>query len=112
MKMRRRELLGTGMLGGLVAMTGLPAEAQNFPSKPIRWIIPFAAAGNYDVTSRLVGEAMGRRIGAPPISWLMALTLERPQLVSLAAGFTKRFPTAAEPGCRSRLPGRFEDRPL
>ena len=41
----------------------LHAGAQNFPSKPIRWIIPFAAAGNYDVTSRLVGEAMGRRLG-------------------------------------------------
>jgi tripartite-type tricarboxylate transporter receptor subunit TctC len=39
------------------------AGAQNFPSKPIRWIIPFAAAGNYDVTSRPVGEAMGRRLG-------------------------------------------------
>ena len=41
----------------------MPALAQNFPSKPIRWVIPFPAAGNYDVTSRLVGEAMGRRLG-------------------------------------------------
>jgi tripartite-type tricarboxylate transporter receptor subunit TctC len=32
------------------------------PSKPIRWVIPFPAAGNYDVTSRIVGEAMGRRL--------------------------------------------------
>ena len=40
-----------------------PAWAQNFPSKPIRWVIPFPPAGNYDVTSRLVGEAMGRRLG-------------------------------------------------
>lgn len=39
------------------------AMAQTFPSKPIRWIAPFAAGGNYDVTSRLVGEAMSRQLG-------------------------------------------------
>jgi 2-aminoadipate transaminase len=33
-------------------------------------------------------SAMGRRSAAPPISWLMELTLTRPQLISLAAGFT------------------------
>jgi tripartite-type tricarboxylate transporter receptor subunit TctC len=48
------------------ALAGLAttrAGAQSFPRKPVRWIIPFAAGGNYDVTSRLVGEAMGRRMG-------------------------------------------------
>src|SRR5664279_222480 len=31
---------------------------------------------------------LGRRTEAPPISWLMATTLARPRLISLAAGFT------------------------
>src|SRR5580692_843818 len=31
---------------------------------------------------------LGLRSEAPAISWLMALTLSRPQLISLAAGFT------------------------
>jgi 2-aminoadipate transaminase len=31
---------------------------------------------------------LGRRTEAPPISWLMAAALARPQLISLAAGFT------------------------
>src|SRR5438132_726089 len=31
---------------------------------------------------------LGERIEAPPISWLMQLTLEHPHLISLAAGFT------------------------
>jgi tripartite-type tricarboxylate transporter receptor subunit TctC len=65
MDMRRREFLGTSIAGAAAAMTGMPAWAQNFPSKPIRWIVPFAAGGNYDVTSRLVGEVMGRRLGQP-----------------------------------------------
>jgi tripartite-type tricarboxylate transporter receptor subunit TctC len=45
----------------MVAST--PGRAQTYPTRAIRWIIPFPAAGNYDVTSRLVGEAMARRLG-------------------------------------------------
>jgi tripartite-type tricarboxylate transporter receptor subunit TctC len=67
MKVKRREVLSAASAAVATAMTatgrGAQAWAQTFPSKPIRWIIPFAAAGNYDVTSRLVGEAMGRRLG-------------------------------------------------
>jgi tripartite-type tricarboxylate transporter receptor subunit TctC len=63
MKMKRRELFGVGLAGAAAAMTGMPAVAQNFPSKPVRWIVPFAPAGNYDVTSRIVAEAMSRRLG-------------------------------------------------
>lgn len=33
-------------------------------------------------------SALGRRTEAPPISWLMSTALKRPQLISLAAGFT------------------------
>jgi 2-aminoadipate transaminase len=33
-------------------------------------------------------SALAQRSAAPPISWLMELTLTRPQLISLAAGFT------------------------
>src|SRR5262245_35061780 len=52
-------------LTGAVLLTAFSKDgsAQAYPTKPIRWIIPFPAAGNYDVTSRLVGEAMGRRLG-------------------------------------------------
>jgi len=62
-KIRRRELVVTSVLGAQAIVTGLPARAQSFPSKPVRWVIPFAAGGNYDVTSRLVGEVMARRLG-------------------------------------------------
>ena len=42
---------------------GAPAFADTYPSKQIRWVIPFAPGGNYDVTSRLVAEPMGRDLG-------------------------------------------------
>jgi tripartite-type tricarboxylate transporter receptor subunit TctC len=63
MKMRRRKLLGAGLAGTGAAMTATSSWAQNFPSKPVRWVVPFAPGGNYDVTSRIVGEVMARRLG-------------------------------------------------
>ena len=39
------------------------ARADTFPSKQIRWVIPFAPGGNYDVTSRIVADPMGRQLG-------------------------------------------------
>lgn len=60
MPIRRRYFAG-GAAAFLAAGRAMNVRAEAFPSKPIRWIIPFAAAGNYDVTSRIVGEAMGRR---------------------------------------------------
>ena len=52
-----------GLLAGGAALLGAPAFADTFPSKPIRWVIPFAPGGNYDVTSRLVADPMGRDLG-------------------------------------------------
>jgi tripartite-type tricarboxylate transporter receptor subunit TctC len=60
MAIQRRDFLGGGALALATAGLGAPARADTFPSKPIRWVIPFAAGGNYDVTSRIVGEAMSR----------------------------------------------------
>lgn len=54
---RRRLLAGAGVLAAF------PARAETFPSKQIRWVIPFAPGGNYDVTSRIVADAMGKQLG-------------------------------------------------
>jgi tripartite-type tricarboxylate transporter receptor subunit TctC len=40
-----------------------PALAQQYPTKPITIIVPFAAGGPTDVVARLVGERMGRVLG-------------------------------------------------
>ena len=51
--------------GGLVAfaMLSAPALAQQYPTKPITVIVPFAAGGPTDVVTRLVGEHMSRTLG-------------------------------------------------
>ena len=63
MNIQRRGLLAAGVATLATAGQTYPAHAQGFPTKPIRWIIPFAPGGNYDVTSRIVAEPMSRQLG-------------------------------------------------
>ncbi|HZO48239.1 MAG TPA: tripartite tricarboxylate transporter substrate-binding protein [Xanthobacteraceae bacterium] len=39
------------------------ARAQAYPSRPVRMILPFAAGGVADVTSRLAAEKLGEKLG-------------------------------------------------
>jgi tripartite-type tricarboxylate transporter receptor subunit TctC len=39
------------------------ADAQTFPNRPLRIIVPFAAGGPNDVAARLVAEALGPHLG-------------------------------------------------
>ncbi len=61
----RREMMAAGVgLAGLAALPKL-AWSQSWPSKPVRLIFPYPAGGNGDALARLVGAAIGKRIGQP-----------------------------------------------
>lgn len=49
-------------LAGLMALTG-SAMAQNYPTRPITMVIPFAAGGPTDVLGRVVAARMGEVLG-------------------------------------------------
>lgn len=46
-----------------VAMLAAPVQAQTYPAKPIRLIVPFPAGGGSDVVGRLVAQKLGERVG-------------------------------------------------
>ncbi len=56
----RRSLL----LAALLATT-IPAQvhAQNFPARPVKLIVPYAAGGGTDAIARVVAQAMGEKLG-------------------------------------------------
>ena len=63
--MRRRAALQT--LGGAAATLAWPAHAQDFPSKPIRVIVPFVAGGAIDVAVRAMTDKASANIGQPMV---------------------------------------------
>ena len=46
-----------------LALAGVPALAQNYPSRPIKFIVPFAAGSATDALARIVGEHASRTLG-------------------------------------------------
>ncbi|MDR2240661.1 MAG: hypothetical protein LBE33_09480 [Zoogloeaceae bacterium] len=56
------KFLKTALLG--IAALGIGAvQAQNYPTRPITVIVPFAAGGPTDVIARIVSEHMGKVLG-------------------------------------------------
>jgi tripartite-type tricarboxylate transporter receptor subunit TctC len=53
------------LLGLLLA--GAAAHAQSWPSRPIRWVVPYPAGGGTDQVSRLVAEKLASALGQPVI---------------------------------------------
>jgi len=45
------------------ALTAAGAQAQNYPTRPITMVVPFAAGGPTDVIARIVGENMSKTLG-------------------------------------------------
>jgi tripartite-type tricarboxylate transporter receptor subunit TctC len=50
---------------GLIALcsTPLPAQAQDYPNKPIRLVVPFPPGGPNDIIGRVVGQKMQELLG-------------------------------------------------
>src|SRR5438093_13095762 len=57
---KARGLLPLTMFAVLVAA---PASAQNYPSRPVMIVVPFAAGGGNDIMARLLAQHMSRALG-------------------------------------------------
>jgi tripartite-type tricarboxylate transporter receptor subunit TctC len=63
--MRMQQILKSGAFAA--ALIALPAHAQSYPAKPVRFVVPYAAGGNTDVLARLIGQRLSETLGQPVI---------------------------------------------
>ena len=71
MPISKRAML-TAALAMPAALAGLPAwgedaAAANYPNKPIRMIVGFAAGGGNDLFARLIGQKLSENMGQPVV---------------------------------------------
>lgn len=51
----------------LAVLAAMPAQAQTYPAKPIRMIVPYAAGGTSDILARQIGPKLSEAWGQPVI---------------------------------------------
>jgi tripartite-type tricarboxylate transporter receptor subunit TctC len=56
-------ILRTLLAAALGAAFSVAAQAQAWPSKPIRLVVPYVAGGSADITARVVADKLGEALG-------------------------------------------------
>jgi len=58
----RRAWLQAALIGAALSLVG-HTSAQNYPTKPIRLVVPFTPGGVTDTSGRLIAEQLSKRLG-------------------------------------------------
>ncbi len=62
----RRAGLAASLLAGLILLVApTHVQAQSWPQRPVRWIIPFGPGAGADIGARLIQERLQKRWGQP-----------------------------------------------
>jgi tripartite-type tricarboxylate transporter receptor subunit TctC len=63
MKIRRRQFLRLALSASAVPFLPPAASALNYPTRPVRLIVPYPAGGTTDIFARLAAQRLSQRLG-------------------------------------------------
>jgi tripartite-type tricarboxylate transporter receptor subunit TctC len=63
MKFPRRKFLHLAVGAAAMPVLSRFACAQTYPSRPVRWIVPYTPGGSADMVARLIGQFLSERLG-------------------------------------------------
>ena len=88
------------------------AEAQSYPSRPIRFVVPFPPGGSTDTYARIIGGKLGEALGSPSFSIIVPVPAVR-SVGDRLEGHSGWLHHRAGPGRQSRgRPGGAQDEEL
>ncbi len=67
MTLPRRKFLRLASVAAALPALSRAAIAQSYPTRPVRWIVPYPAGGATDLVARLMGQWLTERLGQPVI---------------------------------------------
>jgi tripartite-type tricarboxylate transporter receptor subunit TctC len=65
MKLPRRKFFHLAAAAAALPAVSRLARAQDYPTRPVRWIVGFAPGGGVDIMARLIGQWLSERLGQP-----------------------------------------------
>jgi hypothetical protein len=95
-RITRGGLVAAALMLGAFALA-IAAEPQ-YPSRPLRIVVPFAPAGGSDVIARMIAQKLGESLAQQVI----VETARARAPTSASASRPKRLPTATRSSCRAR----------
>src|SRR6266481_3609175 len=46
-----------------LGLAGAAAQAQDYPTKPVKWVVPYPPGGTTDILARIIGQYLSEHLG-------------------------------------------------
>jgi tripartite-type tricarboxylate transporter receptor subunit TctC len=63
--MRFSGVVAVAVVAAALCMSSAAVQAETYPSRPVRLVVPYAAGGGVDIVARTVGQKMSALLGQP-----------------------------------------------